>query len=74
MAQEKVDVFVTHCGGNSVVEANYFQTKVLGMPIIEEQRGVAYRAETMGIGKRIKTVNSDKQVLSIVREVLFNSP
>ena len=56
------------------MEALYFGTKVLGMPILEEQRGVAYRIESMGIGRRIKTVHTVQEVYDLVELVLFNSP
>ena len=32
----KVETFISHCGANGVVEAQYFGLKIIGMPITDE--------------------------------------
>jgi MGT family glycosyltransferase len=48
------DVFLTHCGMNSVNEALYFGVPMVLYPRTLEQSGVALRAETMGAGILLK--------------------
>jgi UDP:flavonoid glycosyltransferase YjiC (YdhE family) len=38
-------LFFTHCGGNGVIEANYFGVAMLGFPQMWEQLSVGYRIE-----------------------------
>jgi len=47
---EKADVFVTHCGMNSVNEALYFETPLVMWPQTPEQGGVAARTAELGAG------------------------
>ncbi|MEU0131180.1 macrolide family glycosyltransferase [Streptomyces sp. NPDC006289] len=44
------DVFVSHAGMNSVMEAMYFGTPVVAVPHMPEQRLVAARLEELGLG------------------------
>ena len=46
----KADVFLTHCGMNSVSESLYMGTPMVFMPQTNEQRAVAKRAGEMGAG------------------------
>ncbi len=46
------DVFVTHCGMNSVSEALYFGVPLVLLPQTKEQEGVATRVEQLGAGIR----------------------
>ena len=45
------DVFVTHCGMNSVSEALYFGVPLVLFPQTPEQRGVANRVHQLGAGR-----------------------
>lgn len=49
---EQADVFVTHCGMNSVSEGLYFGVPLVLLPQTAEQSGVANRAEELGAGIR----------------------
>ena len=51
---EKADLFVTHCGMNSVNEALYFGVPLLMLPQTAEQKGVARRVEQLGAGVILK--------------------
>lgn len=44
------DVFITHCGMNSVNEALYFGVPLILVPQTPEQSGVAYRTREVGAG------------------------
>ena len=47
---EQTDVFLTHCGMNSVSEALYFGVPLLMLPKTKEQEGVAERVRQLGAG------------------------
>ena len=47
---EKSDVFITHCGMNSVSEALYFKVPLVMYPQTNEQKGVAFRINELGAG------------------------
>jgi UDP:flavonoid glycosyltransferase YjiC (YdhE family) len=47
---EKSDVFITHCGMNSVSEALYFKVPLVIYPQTNEQKGVAFRINELGAG------------------------
>lgn len=51
---EQADVFLTHCGMNSVSEALYFGVPLVMVPQTTEQGAVAARVETLGAGLRLK--------------------
>lgn len=46
----RADVFLTHCGMNSVSESLYMATPMVLFPQTNEQRAVARRADEMGAG------------------------
>lgn len=48
------DVFITHCGMNSVNEALYYEVPLILYPQTAEQGGVAYRVEECKAGIRLK--------------------
>lgn len=47
---QKADVFLTHCGMNSVSEALYFGVPLAMLPRTKEQEGVAERVRQLGAG------------------------
>ena len=49
------DVFVTHCGMNSVSEALYFGVPLVLFPQTPEQRGVANRVHQLGAGRFLES-------------------
>ncbi|MCM1125619.1 MAG: glucosyltransferase [Lachnospiraceae bacterium] len=65
------DVFITHCGMNSVSEALYYQVPLVLFPQTNEQGGVAYRVNELGAGKYLKENNAES-IRASVEEVLTN--
>lgn len=65
------DVFITHCGMNSVNEALYYQVPLVLFPQTNEQGGVAYRVHELGAGNYLKE-NSSKSIGEAVNEILAN--
>lgn len=67
----KADVFLSHCGMNSVNESLYYQVPLVMYPQTTEQAGVAARVEQLGAGILLKKETSDsirgtiEQVLNI---------
>ena len=49
----KADVFITHCGMNSVSESLYFEVPLVMLPQTTEQKGVAKRVCELGAGLKI---------------------
>ena len=47
---EKADIFITHCGMNSVSESLYFKVPLVMYPQTNEQKGVAFRVNELGAG------------------------
>jgi len=47
---EKADVFISHCGMNSVSESLYYGVPLIMLPQTTEQQGVARRVEQLGAG------------------------
>ena len=67
---EVTDVFITHCGMNSVSEALYFGIPLVLFPQTTEQKGVANRVKELGAGKFLeKTINSEN-IKNTIFEVL----
>ncbi|MBQ8638083.1 MAG: glucosyltransferase [Lachnospiraceae bacterium] len=67
----KSDVFVTHCGMNSVQESLYLGVPMVLFPQHSEEYAVAHRAEELGTGVRIKRA-SVKTLKKAVQEVIKN--
>lgn len=66
---ETADVFVSHCGMNSVSESLYFEVPLVMLPQTSEQKGVAERVSQLGAG--IKLDKSDgASVLSAINKIL----
>ena len=51
---EKADVFLSHCGMNSVSESLYHSVPLVMLPKTSEQGGVAARVEQLGAGVRLE--------------------
>lgn len=63
------DVFITHCGMNSVSEALYFGTPLVLFPQTTEQRGVANRVKELNAGKFLEDINIEN-IKNTVLDVL----
>lgn len=69
---KKADVFVSHCGMNSVTESLYFETPLVMLPQTSEQGGVAERVWQLGAGIRLKKM-TEKSLREAV-ETIFRDP
>lgn len=68
---EKADVFLTHCGMNSVTESLYHKVPIVMYPQTGEQGGVANRVEQLHAGLRLKK-NTVDAIRTSVEAVLNN--
>lgn len=66
------DVFLSHCGMNSVNESLYYQVPLVMYPQTSEQGGVATRVLQVGAGIRLKKANP-VEIRKAIDEVLENS-
>lgn len=53
---QQADVFLSHCGMNSVNESLYYEVPLVTIPQTSEQGGVAIRVEQLGAGIRLKKI------------------
>ena len=65
----RANVFLTHCGMNSVSESLYMATPMVLFPQTNEQRAVARRAREMGAGLLLKD-DSPEEIRKAIRTVL----
>ncbi len=68
---QRADVFVTHCGMNSVNESLYFGVPMILYPFHSEQQLVAKRVEELGAGVYLKGIEA-KHFVSAVEEIFAN--
>ena len=68
----KTDVFVSHCGMNSVNESLFYKVPLVMLPQTTEQKGVANRVNQVGAGIFLKDENP-KTIFDTVTQVLNNS-
>ncbi len=69
---EKADVFVSHCGMNSVSESLYFEVPLVMLPQTQEQKGVAERVSQLGAGVKLDKLDG-ASVLSAINKILSDS-
>ncbi len=66
----KIDLFISHGGNNSTMEAMSCGKPIIVMPIGGEQSDNASRAVYLGVGKKVDIANfSEKQILEVVEEI-----
>jgi MGT family glycosyltransferase len=69
----RADVFLTHCGMNSVNEAMSCGVPMVAMPFINDQISNAKRIVELGIGKRVRSFpSSGRQLYRTVCDVYDN--
>lgn len=68
---EKADVFISHCGMNSVNESLYFSVPLVMLPQTTEQGGVAERVSQLGAGMKLEKKDATS-ILNAVDTVLAN--
>lgn len=56
---QQADVFLSHCGMNSVNESLYYEVPLVTYPQTSEQGGVATRVEMLGAGERLLRANPE---------------
>ena len=66
---EKADVFVSHCGMNSVSESLYFEVPLVMLPQTSEQKGVAERVYQLGAGIKIDKLDG-VSVMTAINKIL----
>lgn len=69
---KEADVFLSHCGMNSVNESLYFGVPLVMWPQTSEQRGVARRVAQLGAGLELKD-GAMADILVAVRRVMEES-
>lgn len=66
------DVFITHCGMNSVSEALYYEVPLVMLPQTPEQGAVAARTKELGAGELL--VSGEKsEIITAIEKVLNHS-
>ncbi len=66
---KKADIFVSHCGMNSVSESLYFEVPLVMLPQTSEQKGVAERVSQLNAGIKLDKLDG-ALVLSAINEIL----
>ena len=66
---QQADVFLSHCGMNSVNESLYYEVPLVTYPQTSEQGGVATRVEMLGAGERLLKA-SPETIRETVEKVL----
>lgn len=69
---QKTDVFISHCGMNSVNESLYFGVPLVMLPQTSEQRGVAARVAQLGAGVKLEKTDA-VSILNAVNNVLADN-
>ena len=47
---KRIFAFISHGGGNSIIESLYYGKPLIGFPISADQQGTCYRVELLGVG------------------------
>ena len=68
---QTADVFITHCGMNSVNESLYFGVPMILFPQHSEQKLVADQAAKLGAGLKLES-EKPKALITAVEEVMKN--
>ena len=66
---EKADVFVSHCGMNSVSESLYLSVPLVMFPQTREQKGVAERVFELGAGIKLEKIK-EGSILNAINKIL----
>ncbi len=68
----KADLFISHCGMNSVTESLYHRVPLVLFPQTTEQGAVAARTEQLGAGLRLKKVSAE--AIRAAAETVLSTP
>ena len=69
---KKTDVFLSHCGMNSVNESLYFEVPLVMFPQTSEQKGVAARVDQLGAGMKLDKSDAGS-ILNTINKVSSDS-
>ena len=69
---QQADVFVSHCGMNSVSESLYFGVPLVMVPHTSEQGGVSERVNKLGAGIRLDKTDAPS-ILEAINEIFMDS-
>ncbi len=69
---KQTDVFMSHCGMNSVSESLYFEVPIVMLPQTSEQKGVAERVSQLGAGIKLKKADA-VSVLDAINKIFSDS-
>ncbi|PGB04544.1 macrolide family glycosyltransferase [Bacillus toyonensis] len=70
----QADVFISHCGMNSISESLYFEVPLVMLPLINDQHTIAERVHELGAGFMLNLQQlSAEDLKHAVNEVLRNS-
>ena len=69
---QQADVFLSHCGMNSVNESLYYEVPLVTYPQTSEQGGVATRVEMLGAGEKLLK-DHPETIRETVEKVLGNA-
>ena len=69
---QQADVFVSHCGMNSVSESLYFGVPLVMYPQTSEQGGVSGRVHQLGAGVKLDKADATS-VLGAINKILTDS-
>lgn len=71
----RADVFVSHCGANSVMEAAFHGVPILGLPLASDQPVNAYLVERAGIGTHLDPMEATQdRIRDCIESLLSPSP
>lgn len=70
---QAADIFLSHCGMNSVNESLYFGVPLLMLPQTAEQGGVAERVHQLGAGIKLKKTDGASIIYAINKLFSVNS-
>lgn len=69
---DQADVFVSHCGMNSVSESLYFGVPLVMLPQTSEQKGVAHRVAQLGAGLALSRTDA-AAIRAAVEQILSDA-
>lgn len=69
---KKADVFVSHCGMNSVSESLYFEVPLVMLPQTQEQKGVAERVLELGAGIKLHKTDATS-LLNAINQIFSDN-
>ena len=60
---KRIFTFISHGGGNSILESLYYGKVLIGFPLELDQMGSSYRVERLGLGISLQTKYPEPQAI-----------